>query len=318
MSLAFAKGLAPRPGAAAAAAPADGGKPSARIAWVLGLVVRAARVHVPSALARLARGVGARAGARVGGGCVRTRRAARAAGVAGRGGARAIHGGRAAAHRVALLALAHLPVAVAHACVVRLAEVMAARGRGPILRLLVHRGGLAGVAGLRGGLGGVGALLRGGLGGVSALLRGGLGGVGALLRGRLAAVIGVLVLRAGRGYGERQAEDRKCEELHRMPPFKGVRSTSEGGDELTLGQRTGARAAVMERGEEAPGRPREGRAGVDGHVAVGGGCVSARHRRRRSTRPAEREGWHFRSPGLFPLLLQCYLRNLPEVNSRAA
>src|SRR5437870_6583070 len=146
MSLAFAKGLTPRPGragAAAAAAPAGGRKPSARIAWVLGLVVRAARVHVPSALARLARGVGARAGARVGGGCVRTRRAARAAGVAGRGGARAIHGGRAAAHRMALLALDHLPVAVAHAFVVRLAEVMAARGRGPILRLLVHRGGLA-------------------------------------------------------------------------------------------------------------------------------------------------------------------------------
>src|SRR5256712_8452091 len=231
MSLAFAKGLPGRAGAAAAAAPAGGGKPSARIAWVLGLVVRAARVHVPSALARLARGVGARAGARVGGGCVRTRRAARAAGVAGRGGARAIHGGRAAAHRMALLALDHLPVAVAHAFVVRLAEVMAARGRGPILRLLVHRGGLAGVAGLRGGLGGV-----------SALLRGGLGGVGALLRGRLAAVIGgVLVLRAGRAYGERQAKDRKCEELHRMPPFKGVRSASEGGDYPTLGQRTGAR-----------------------------------------------------------------------------
>src|SRR3989454_5714380 len=224
MSLAFAKGLTPRPGragAAAAAAPAGGRKPSARIAWVLGLVVRAARGHVPSALTRLARGVGARAGARVGGGCVRTRRAARAARVAGRGGARAIHGGRAAAHRMALLALDHLPVAVAHAFVVRLAEVMAARGRGPILRLLVHRGGLAGVAGLRGGL----------------------GGVGALLRGRLAGVIraGVPVLRAGRGYGERQAEDRKCEELHRMPPFKGVRSASEGGDYLTLGQRTGAR-----------------------------------------------------------------------------
>src|SRR2546425_51644 len=147
MSLAFAKGLPGRAGAAAAAAPAGGGKPSARIAWVLGLVVRAARVHVPSAL-----------------------------------------------------------------------------------------------AGLRGGLGGVSALLRAGLGGVGALLRCGLGGVGALLRGRLAAVIGgVLVLRAGRGYGERQAEDRKGEELHRMPPFKGVRSASEGGDYPTLGQRTGAR-----------------------------------------------------------------------------
>jgi len=99
-----------------------------------------------------------------------------------------------------------------------------------------------------------------------------------------------------------------------MPPFKGVRSTSEGGDELTLGQRTGARAAVIERGEEASGRPREGRAGVQGHVAVAvaGECVSARHRRHRSTRPAEREGWHFRSPGLFPLLLQCYLRKLPR------
>src|SRR2546422_7277780 len=271
MSLAFAKGLTPRPGragAAAAAAPAGGRKPSARIAWVLGLVVRAARVHVPSALARLARGVGARAGARVGGGCVRTRRAARAAGVAGRGGARAIHGDRAAAHRMALLALDHLPVAVAHAFVVRLAEVMAARGRGPILRLLVHRGGLAGVAGLRGGLGGVSALLRAGLGGVGALLRCRLGGVGALLRGRLAAVIGgVLVLRAGRGYGERQAEDRKGEELHRMPPFKGVRSASEGGDEPTPGQRTGARPAVIERGEEASGRPREGRACVRGLFA---------------------------------------------------
>src|SRR2546428_3706616 len=230
MSLAFAKGLPGRAGAAAAAAPAGGGKPSARIAWVLGLVVRAARVHVPSALARLARGVGARAGARVGGGCVRTRRAARAAGVAGRGGARAIHGGRAAAHRMALLALDHLPVAVAHAFVVRLAEVMAARPRADPSPSCPSRWPCR-VAGLRGGLGGV-----------SALLRGGLGGVGALLRGRLAAVIGgVLVLRAGRGYGERQAEDRKCEELHRMPPFKGVRSASEGGDYPTLGQRTGAR-----------------------------------------------------------------------------
>src|SRR2546426_10476848 len=103
MSLAFAKGLTPRPGragAAAAAAPAGGRKPSARVAWVLGLVVRAARVHVPSALTRLARGVGARAGARVGGGGGRTRRAARAAGVAGRGGGGAVHRCRGAAPRM--------------------------------------------------------------------------------------------------------------------------------------------------------------------------------------------------------------------------
>src|SRR5947209_8136477 len=140
--------------------------------------------------------------------------------------------------------LAPPPGATQSCCRTRPGSRRPAGGGGPILRLLVHRGGLAGVAGLRGGLGGVSALLRCGLGGVGALLRGGLGGVSALLRGRLAAVIGVLVLRAGRGYGERQAEDRKCEELHRMPPFKGVRSTSEGGDELTLGQRTGARAAV--------------------------------------------------------------------------
>src|SRR6266478_386264 len=208
MPLACAKASVPQPGragAAAEAAPSSAGEPSARIAGVVGLV-GAARVHLASALARLARGVGARAGALVCRGCVRTGRSIRAAGVAGRGRTGTIHVGGAAAHRVALLALDHLPIAVAHAVVVRLAEVTAARGRKPVLVALVHRHGLAGIAALRGGLAGVGALLRGGL-----------AGVGVLLRRRLAGVIraGVPVLGASRGYGERQAEDRKCEDLHR-------------------------------------------------------------------------------------------------------
>src|SRR5438132_6895407 len=208
MPLACAKEPGPKPGragAAAAAAPSSAGEPSARVARVVGLV-GAARVHLTSALARLVRGVGARAGALVCRGGVRVGRSIRAASVAGRGGAGTIHVGWAAAHRVALLALDHLPVAVAHAVVVRLAEVTAARGRRPVLVALVHRHGLAGLAALRCGLVVVGVLLRGGL-----------AGVGVLLRRRLAGVIraGVPVLRAGPGYGERPAEDRKCEDLHR-------------------------------------------------------------------------------------------------------
>src|SRR5438132_12714558 len=211
MPLACAKEPGPKPGragAAAAAAPSSTGEPSARIARVVGLV-GAARVHLTSPLARLVRGVGARTGALVCRGWVRAGRSIRAAGVAGRGGPGTIHARGAAAHRVALLALDHLPVALAHALVVRLAEVTAARGRRPVLFALVHRHGLAGLAALRGGLAGVGARLRRGLAGVGARLRRGLAGVGALLRRGLAGVIraGVPVLSAGRRYGKRQAED---------------------------------------------------------------------------------------------------------------
>src|SRR2546430_8217401 len=131
MPSACAKEPGPKPGragAAAAAAPSSAGEPSARIARAVGLV-GAARVHLTSPLARLVRGVGARTGALVCRGWVRAGRSIRAAGVAGRGGPGTIHARGAAAHRVALLALDHLPVALAHALVVRLAEVTAARGR---------------------------------------------------------------------------------------------------------------------------------------------------------------------------------------------
>src|SRR5919109_239536 len=97
-----------------------------------------------------------------------------------RGGARTIHAGGAAAHRMALHALDHFPVALAHAFVVRLADVAAASGSGPVVR------------GPRGG-------------GVLALP----GALAALRRA------GVLVLRVGRRNGERQREDRKCDVFHR-------------------------------------------------------------------------------------------------------
>src|SRR5919109_36195 len=116
-----------------------------------------------------------------------------------RGGARTIHAGGAAAHRMALHALDHFPVALAHAFVVRLADVAAASGSGPVVR------------GPRGG--GVGALPGALRGALVALGRAGV----LVLHGALAALrrAGVLVLRVGRRNGERQREDRKCDVFHR-------------------------------------------------------------------------------------------------------